>query len=511
MANPKLILMDDVHLEGRELGEQIKFADEINEQIQKIKDEGDIPIVICAGDIGEGINGAKWIAQLQAEVIYVCGNHEFWNQDFFETNEAIKNYIKEPNHKHIHFLSNETIILHNIRFIGSTLWTGMGEYLPWVSKNHIIKFHAAMGDFKRITAEKWYNPNNETRLKTFLSHHGIDEDKIKEIIASKSFNPLIEREENRKSIEYLEEQLQKQYDGQTVVVSHHLPVYELWMKQKEMPEESVSGEIINVERPFYEAAKGNDGIYRDILMMGYYANNLKDLFYDELSPQYWLHGHLHQSMSEIIGRTKVISSPVGYKKQSSEIKYKVISLEKNDSKKFLVDYIKKEIEEYNWTSNLINPLRELEAMIIKFEKAVAIGMLTPSDFDSILKIFLQKHTLNLKELKMKVNNWFKLFLYDLNPKVNKENIDFYTTIKVSGLYDFKIIQEGKADLKYKFPELLAAAVNENSFLDENSYQQKNKNNLQYHHYKEWLKEIQKIQIQISQYKKFLLAYCEQYK
>ena len=95
---------------------------------------------------------------------------------------------------HIKYLSNDTIILHGIRFIGSTLWTSLGDYLPWYNKNYIIKYYMTMGDFKRSYAEKWYTPENEEKLFQFLSSNGVEREKIEDLIFNKNFNPLIEQE-----------------------------------------------------------------------------------------------------------------------------------------------------------------------------------------------------------------------------------------------------------------------------------------------------------------------------
>lgn len=503
-----LILIDDVHLEGREESEQQEFAKIINQQIAKIKEEQNIPIVICAGDIGEGTNGVKWAAQLNSEVIYICGNHEFWGQDFYEVNKNIREFVSKPENEHIKFLSNDTINLHGIRFIGSTLWTSMADYLPWQNKNHIIRFYAAMGDFKRSYAAHWYTPQNEQRLRQFLSSNGVEEDKIKELIFSKNFNPLLEREENHKSLEYLVNELSNEYNGKTIVISHHLPVFETWMKKKKLSEDHVKGEFINNERQFYEAAKGNDSVCRDVLMMGYYANDLKDLMYGEFAPDYWFHGHLHTPMFEIMGRTKIMSSPVGYQKQSSEIKYKLIDVA--DTKKILKNYLIQEIENYDWNNNVLSTLKDLESSISKFELAIHTKLLTAYDFEPILKNFQKQHELNLKDLKKTINNWLKLFVYDLNNEINAQEIDYFIVLKLSGILDFKLEGNRLFDGKYKFPEKLAAAINDNSFLPEDSYKNANKNNLQYYHYKEWIKEIQKIQSQINNLRKILIEYTNAY-
>jgi predicted phosphodiesterase len=493
-----LILMDDVHLEGRPDEMQLEFAKKVKEKIITIKNDGNNPIVICAGDIGEGISGVQWASQFQCEIIYICGNHEFWNGDFYEVPKAIVNFCSKPENKHIHFLNKESIILNGTRFIGATLWTSLGDYLPWLNKNYVIRFFGAMGDFKRSTAMAWYTESNINKLKNFLSYNGLDEDRIKDTIENKNFNPLIEIEENKKSVQFFIKELSQKFEGQTIVISHHLPVYQLWMKKMKMLEDSIQGEVTNNEKFFLDCAKGNILPSKDILMMSFYVNDLKDLMYGESAPDFWLHGHLHTEMQEIIGRSKIISSPVGYLRQSKEMKIKEIYL--GDNLKYVKDFVKKEIEDYSWNDKLYETIRSFEKIIVKFELCVSMGIMTSDDFSIILKDFQKSHESNLKELKIKTNEWLKYILYATNPQITEKEIDSFLVKKVLG---FK-------DSQYKFPEVLAASVNENSFLSFEKFKLANAGNLNLYHYKDWLTELQKIQIQLSQYKKGLLEFTENF-
>ena len=171
--NCKIILMDDVHLEGRPPEMCQEFASKITKKISEVKSQGLIPIVICAGDIGEGLNGIEWAKQFDCEIVYICGNHEFWGQDYFEEIQNIKQKVSQPGYTHINFLHNEKKIIHNIRFVGSTLWTDLGQNYQWNTKNYVVRFHAAMGDFKRISASKWYTEKNTKKLNDFLSFNGL--------------------------------------------------------------------------------------------------------------------------------------------------------------------------------------------------------------------------------------------------------------------------------------------------------------------------------------------------
>lgn len=498
MTKNILILMDDVHLEGRPPETIVEFSKVVNDKINETKLQGLHPIVVCAGDIGENIEGVKWASQFKTDVIYVCGNHEFWNGDFYEIPENIQQFISKKENEHIKFLDKGSCVINGTRFIGATLWTALGDFLPWYNKNFVVRFFGAMGDFKRTTAKKWYTPSNIARFKTFMQNNGVEEDKINDVIANQLFNPLIEIEENQKSIQYFINELSQSHTQETVVISHHLPVYQLWMKKMKMSPDNLSGDITNNEKFFLDCAKGNVVPSKDMLMMSFYVNNLKDLMYGKYAPDYWLHGHLHQEMEEIVGRTKIISSPVGYHRQSKEMKLKQVPITKNY--KFVVAYTKKEIEAYSWTDKLYDNLRQLEQLILKFELCINIGVVSANDFEPILSSFQKNHSESIKELKIKTNEWLKHLLYANNPEIIDKDIDIYLVKKVLGF----------SDTKYKFPDQLVVGVNEYSFLSEDKFKSHNQGELQYYHYKDWLKEMQKIHIQISQYKKSLLSFCDDF-
>lgn len=512
MKKPIIILIDDIHLEGRENSDYEKFTKEIENKIESLKQDNLHPILVCAGDIAEGVNGIEWAAQFKTDVVYVCGNHEFWHNDYYETIDNIYKTIATKKYNHIHFLHNDSVIIKNIRFIGATLWTDLGSNLPWYDKNHIVRFYMAMGDFRRGTAKKWYTPENIENLKNYLSRNGVETERINDLIKNQYFNPLLEFEENKKSANFIEAKLEEPFDGQTVVVTHHLPFKEIWMKEKSISLKEIEGENINNERKFYDGIRGNNNLFKDILMLGFYANDLSRVLYKKSAPSFWFHGHLHSPIDEVMGKTKIISSPVGYRKQSSEIKYKIIDVDM-DNNNYVKEFLKKEIQNYDWSNNLLANLRELERIIKIFQTASITGLIVANDFEPILKKYQEKHLLNLENLNNKLKEWFKIILYSQtnNVYIENQNMDYFILKKLLGILEYKAKNIKKeSDKKYRFPESLAAIVNEYSFMDIEEYNDLNRKNFLYCHYTEWLKELQQIQIQISIFKQFLLDFIEYY-
>lgn len=495
--NNILILIDDVHLEGRPNEMKEDFFNILNERVRKIKESGNYPILIAAGDIGEGNMGVEWLKSFECDVVYVTGNHEYWSHDIMTVDRNIEHYIQQNNIKNIHFLNNKSVVINGMRFIGGTLWTSLGGFLPWLERNQIIKYFGAMGDFKKIHATSWYTPENTARLTKFLSINGVDENKIKDMLDNKYFNPLIEIEKYTQTVEYFIEELSNKYEGTTIIVSHHMPSYESWMKKFSVSHEYIKGEWVNNEKYLLESAKGNVPPSKDIVMLSFYANDLKDLMYGEFAPSYWLHGHLHLGIDDMIGRTKIVSSPVGYLKQSKDIKFKEINV-KND-KKFITSILRKEIESFDWANNFLTNLRILEKTINKFEISISMGIMVAIDFEPLLLSSQKIHNFNMKELEIKLLEWLSL-LYYCDYFDDNRNLDLYFVKRKVGFLDSKI----------KFPETLKGTVNQYSFLVEEKFRIAHKTDLKNCHYREWLKDIQKIQIQIIQFKKSLLDFIDEY-
>lgn len=497
MNNNILILIDDVHLEGRPDEMKQEFFTVLNSRIKSVKQEGNNPILIAAGDIGEGNMGVEWLRNFDCEIIYVTGNHEYWSHDIMTVDTNIKKYIAENQLNNIHFLNNKSVVINGTRFIGGTLWTSLGSFFPWVERNQIIKYFGAMGDFKKIHAKSWYTPENTSKIIKFLSTNGVEESKINDLIENKYFNPLIEIEKHNETVEYFINELSEEFSGPTVVVSHHMPSYESWMKKFSLSNDYTKGEWVNNEKYLLESAKGNVPPSKDIVMLSFYANDLKDLMYGELAPLYWLHGHLHLGIDDMIGRTKIVSSPVGYFKQNKEIKFKEINLKQD--RKFVTNILRKEIESFDWANTFLSNLRILEKTINKFEISISMGIMVAMDFEPLLLASQKIHDFNMKELEVKLLEWLSLLYYAENIDDNR-SLDLYFVKRKVGFLDSKI----------KFPESLKGTVNQYSFLVEEKFKIANKAELKNCHYREWLKDIQKLQIQIIQFKKSLLDFLDEY-
>lgn len=186
------LLISDIHLENKNENEQQFILNAINEKLLKYNEKGIYPIVVCAGDIHNGSKGLKWLERINTQVVYICGNHEFWKGDYEQVIHNLK--IDSEKMQNINFLHNDFVILDNKVFIGATLWTDLGEQL---NPDLIKKAANIMNDNNYITYNKWYeNPENVQSLMSLYPYQ------IEKMIENKAWNVLIEKEENKKTLAF---------------------------------------------------------------------------------------------------------------------------------------------------------------------------------------------------------------------------------------------------------------------------------------------------------------------
>jgi hypothetical protein len=152
-------------------------------------------VIVLAGDIGVGTQGVEWARRAFPckQVPYAIGNHEFYGGNISRMAIEIKKAAAGSN---VIVLDNDIVEIDGVRFLGVTLWTDFRLFsdnpddVAWA-------MHAAnymLADFSCITfgTTGWMTP-----AQSVLLHNA--------------------------SIEWLETELAKPFDGKTVVISHHAP------------------------------------------------------------------------------------------------------------------------------------------------------------------------------------------------------------------------------------------------------------------------------------------------
>ena len=208
-------------------------------------------LVILAGDIHVKDKALKWILRqnFKVPVIYVLGNHEFYNYRFPELIDKLQRQAKGTN---VHILENDTIEIGGILFFGCTLWSDMK--LSGNQSTAIAEAAEGMNDYHLI----W---NNET-------HRRLTP---KETVAW-----------HKKSAKKLKKFLETGDPRKSVVVTHSIPSIQ------SIPER-----------------------FRDHALAPAFASNMENLI-QEYNPRLWIHGHTHDSFDYKIGKTRIICNPRGY-------------------------------------------------------------------------------------------------------------------------------------------------------------------------------------------------------
>lgn len=117
----KIKLLSDLHLEGRQ-----GYQNRQNIWAQYNQED----VLVLAGDIAVGAKAVAaaldyFIKQGFEQIVYVPGNHEYYNHDYDVEHTAIKQVAKD---RGVHFLdASEIVKIQDVSFFGGTLWTSFGH------------------------------------------------------------------------------------------------------------------------------------------------------------------------------------------------------------------------------------------------------------------------------------------------------------------------------------------------------------------------------------------------
>lgn len=237
-------------------------------------------VLILAGDIAVADSAntyetvKHWIPRFR-HTIYVCGNHEFYHGSYRNrTKEKLREIfvdLLQPSPLtiaqpflpgKISLLDDESVIIDNVTFIGSTLWTSYFNHSP----THMYAAQQGLNDFRLIrTGPDTYPYARRTVPMDFYNAHKISADFI--------FTKIIE---------------EKAAGQKVVVVTHHAP----------------SSRSIHPQ-------------YRGQILNACYVSDLDEQIMDT-KPEIFVHGHVHNSFDYMIGDTRVITNPRGYQHPNAE-------------------------------------------------------------------------------------------------------------------------------------------------------------------------------------------------
>jgi Icc-related predicted phosphoesterase len=236
----RIQLVSDVHVE---FDEQEPFA----------LPEVERDLLVVAGDLGEGAEGAEFLRRelKRGPVVYVLGNHEFYNHDYHGVrsfwSEIHDHFERQKSGHRLYVLDNKAVTIDGVRFIGSTLWADFDQNHPATKKAAVrgmSDYHCIVYGERLLTPDDAYEAHQTNRA--FIAHE-----------LSQTALP-------------------------TVVVTHHAP----------HPQSTPVG-------------------YRDSSVTGCYVSDLSELI-EQFTPTVWCHGHTHVRRDYLIGKTRVLCNPRGY-------------------------------------------------------------------------------------------------------------------------------------------------------------------------------------------------------
>lgn len=208
-------------------------------------------VIVLPGDIWKYEGGIAWARATWPDhrIIYVAGNHEFYGRNRLEVLARLRIAARECD---VDFLDNDAVVIGDTRFLGATLWTDFELF--GVEHKHECMSEAIqnLNDFRVI-------------------HEG-----------RRHFSPMDSVVLHEASITWLKAKLDEKFDGQTVVVTHHLPSFQ-----------SVAEEFKNSK------------------LSACFASKL-DYLMDGTKAQLWVHGHTHSNFDYSLNGIRVICNPRGY-------------------------------------------------------------------------------------------------------------------------------------------------------------------------------------------------------
>lgn len=219
----------------------------------------DADVIVIAGDLyDDGLASMRWCADLTQStgkpVVVVPGNHDLMGARIGARLKAMRDIARRYG---VHLLHNQSVVIEDVRFVGTTLWT---DFEAGGAGLRQVAMHAArdlIGDFSTIfTADG----RGKGRLLT----------------------PEYAVKMHQRARRALLRGLEDAYSEKVVVVSHHAP-----------------------------SRRSQDAAFRESAIAPAFVSDM-DEFVGISNAVCWQHGHLHGSSDYMLGSTRVICNARGH-------------------------------------------------------------------------------------------------------------------------------------------------------------------------------------------------------
>lgn len=255
----KIRYASDLHVDLNTEYFNVKEEDIINKLNLK-----DIDLLVLAGDTAEYPVNLKFCKKIldiypNLKIIEIGGNHLYYScsslcMPMNETDDLCRAFNKENNR--YYYLNNDSIIIDDIKFIGSTMWTKLGERF-----GRVVKIVRSLNDFR------------------YILNDNLDTIKPQDIV-----------EQFEKSIKFILKEVNN-YKGKSIVITHHAP-------------------FLDYNTDYYDDISHAFGINLE----EEYLHKLKRL------PVKWIYGHTHinkdTTLNTKLGSIECVCNQFGYKGES---------------------------------------------------------------------------------------------------------------------------------------------------------------------------------------------------
>ena len=233
---------------------RIRFLSDLHLEFQDwTPPDAPADLVVLAGDIHSGARGVEWARRRfpLTPVLYVPGNHEFYGRDIQTTLSELRRAGRRFG---VDVLHERGVVIGGVRFLGATLWTDFALHGA-----DIASLRQAMS----------------------AARHGMSDFSVIRNGADGLFRPEHARALHLEHVAWINERLEDDHRGPTILVTHHLPH----------------------PRSIHSRFRGS------ALNPGF-ASDLSHLMGPPVAA--WIHGHTHESCDYLEAGTRVVCNPRGY-------------------------------------------------------------------------------------------------------------------------------------------------------------------------------------------------------
>jgi Icc-related predicted phosphoesterase len=213
--------------------------------------DSEMQALVIAGDLAPGLQGIEFLEELEAKSkapIIYVPGNHCLWGRNFE--DQLEFLKKNCDRIGVHFLYNESVTINDTVYLGTSLWTDFNANNNQVLD--MVRAQMAMNDYKN------------------MFHKDV------------LLTPQFLLDEHKKAVEFIVDGLNSAPSThKTCVVTHHAPCLR-----------SLGHRRGHSNSPFY-------------------ASDLSSII-NELQPDLWVHGHIHESIRYVEGETLIVCNPRGY-------------------------------------------------------------------------------------------------------------------------------------------------------------------------------------------------------